>query len=119
MKAVLGFLGGSGVYDLPGLSDPEWCDVASPWGEQSDAILHATIGGLPVRFLPRHGGGHRLSPSHIGLPRQHRRADARRRHRSCLRLRALDGAIVTAPDKRDPALMASDAVAGRVLGAGN
>jgi 5'-methylthioadenosine phosphorylase len=65
MKSILGIVGGSGVYDLPGLADPEWRDVASPWGAPSDAILHARIGDLPVRFLPRHGRGHRLSPTHI------------------------------------------------------
>ncbi len=65
MKSILGIIGGSGVYDLPGLTDPEWRDVASPWGTPSDAILHAAIGDLPVRFLPRHGRGHRLSPTHI------------------------------------------------------
>ena len=65
MKSVLGILGGSGVYDLPGLADPVWREVESPWGEPSDAILHAALGDLPVRFLPRHGRGHRLSPSHI------------------------------------------------------
>jgi 5'-methylthioadenosine phosphorylase len=65
MKSILGIVGGSGVYDLPGLAEPEWRDVQSPWGAPSDAILHARIGDLPVRFLPRHGRGHRLSPSHI------------------------------------------------------
>jgi 5'-methylthioadenosine phosphorylase len=64
-KSVLGILGGSGLYDLPGLTNPEWTKVASPWGEPSDDILFAEIDGLPIRFLPRHGRGHKLSPSGI------------------------------------------------------
>jgi 5'-methylthioadenosine phosphorylase len=64
-KAVLGVVGGSGFYNLPGLENPRWERVASPWGEPSDQILFAEIDGLSVRFLPRHGRGHRLSPSGI------------------------------------------------------
>ena len=64
-QAVLGIIGGSGLYDLPGLSDARWERVTSPWGEVSDDILFASIDGLPVRFLPRHGRGHKVSPSHI------------------------------------------------------
>jgi 5'-methylthioadenosine phosphorylase len=65
MKAVLGIIGGSGLYDLPGLQTAEWREIGSPWGEPSDAILFAEFAGLPLRFLPRHGRGHRLSPTHI------------------------------------------------------
>ena len=65
MQSVLGVIGGSGVYDLPGLAGPEWRTVPGPWGEPSDGILFAELDGLPLRFLPRHGRGHRLSPSHI------------------------------------------------------
>lgn len=64
-QAVLGIIGGSGLYDLPGLESPEWRAVESPWGVPSDQILFAEIGGLPIRFLPRHGRGHRLSPTDI------------------------------------------------------
>jgi 5'-methylthioadenosine phosphorylase len=63
--AVLGIIGGSGFYSLPGLENARWETVASPWGEPSDQILFAEIGGLPVRFLPRHGRGHKLSPTGI------------------------------------------------------
>jgi 5'-methylthioadenosine phosphorylase len=63
-KAVLGVIGGSGVYDLP-LDNAEWRHVASPWGEASDQLRFGAIKGLPVVFLPRHGRGHRLSPSAI------------------------------------------------------
>jgi 5'-methylthioadenosine phosphorylase len=64
-KAVLGVIGGSGVYDLPGLEDVREERVASPWGEPSDALRIGRIGRTPVVFLPRHGRGHRCSPSDI------------------------------------------------------
>ncbi len=64
-EAVLGIIGGSGLYDLPGLEKSEWRRVNGPWGEPSDEILFAELVGLPLRFLPRHGRGHRLSPTHI------------------------------------------------------
>ncbi|MEL7304078.1 MAG: S-methyl-5'-thioadenosine phosphorylase, partial [Pseudomonadota bacterium] len=63
--AVLGIIGGSGLYDLPGLSNAEWRTVESPWGAPSDDILFADLDGLPIRFLPRHGRGHRISPTDI------------------------------------------------------
>jgi 5'-methylthioadenosine phosphorylase len=66
-KSVLGIIGGSGFYNLPGLTNARWETIASPWGEPSDQILHAEIDGLPVRFLPRHGRGHRISPSAINF----------------------------------------------------
>jgi 5'-methylthioadenosine phosphorylase len=64
-KAVLGIIGGSGVYDLPGLQNVREQRIASPWGEPSGALRIGEIGGLPVVFLPRHDKGHRLSPSDI------------------------------------------------------
>ena len=64
-KAVLGIIGGSGFYNLPGLEKAEWRTVESPWGKPSDQILFAEIAGLEVRFLPRHGRGHRIAPSEI------------------------------------------------------
>lgn len=65
MKTVLGVIGGSGLYDLPGLDSARWETIASPWGQASDDVLFAEHEGLPVRFLPRHGRGHRLSPGAI------------------------------------------------------
>ena len=65
MEAVLGIVGGSGLYDLPGLENAAWRRVGGPWGEPSDDILFAELAGLKLRFLPRHGRGHRLSPSRI------------------------------------------------------
>jgi 5'-methylthioadenosine phosphorylase len=64
-SSILGIIGGSGLYDLPGLEKAEWRRVETPWGEPSDDILFAELDGLPMRFLPRHGRGHRLSPSGI------------------------------------------------------
>src|SRR3954453_24268831 len=63
--AVLGIIGGSGLYDLPGLEDARDEGIASPWGEPSGPPRRGTIDGLPVAFLPRHGKGHVLSPSDI------------------------------------------------------
>jgi 5'-methylthioadenosine phosphorylase len=65
MKAIVGIIGGSGVYDLPGLEDLREEKVASPWGEPSDALRFGRIGATQAVFLPRHGRGHRLSPSGI------------------------------------------------------
>ena len=67
VKSVLGIVGGSGFYNLPGIENPRWEKVSSPWGEPSDEILFAEVDGLPFRFLPRHGRGHRLSPTHINF----------------------------------------------------
>ena len=64
-STVLGIVGGSGLYDLPGSENPRWETVTSPWGEPSDQILFAEIDGLPIRFLPRHGRGHKISPTEI------------------------------------------------------
>lgn len=64
-QSVLGIVGGSGFYNLPGLAHAEWRRVESPWGTPSDDILFADIDGLPIRFLPRHGRGHKLAPGDI------------------------------------------------------
>ena len=65
IRTVLGIIGGSGLYDLPGLEKAQWRRVDSPWGAPSDEILFAELAGLPVRFLPRHGRGHHRSPTGI------------------------------------------------------
>ncbi len=61
----IGVIGGSGLYDIEGLENREWKRIASPWGEASDELLFGTLGGVDCVFLPRHGRGHRLSPSHL------------------------------------------------------
>jgi 5'-methylthioadenosine phosphorylase len=64
-EAVLGIIGGSGIYDLPGLERVRQKKIKSPWGEPSAPLRIGEIAGLPVVFLPRHDKGHRLSPSDI------------------------------------------------------
>jgi 5'-methylthioadenosine phosphorylase len=64
-KSVLGVIGGSGIYDLPGLTNVREQRIASPWGEPSAPLRIGEIAGLPVVFLSRHDKGHRLSPSDI------------------------------------------------------
>ena len=64
-KAVLGIIGGSGIYDLPGLEKVRRESFGSPWGEPSAPLRIGEIAGLPLVFLPRHDEGHRLSPSDI------------------------------------------------------
>ncbi|MGZ8409614.1 MAG: S-methyl-5'-thioadenosine phosphorylase, partial [Hyphomicrobium sp.] len=63
--SVLGIVGGSGFYNLPGMENARWERVDSPFGKPSDEILFAEIEGLPLRFLPRHGRGHKVPPSAI------------------------------------------------------
>src|SRR5262245_50948776 len=64
-RAVLGIIGGSGVYDLPGLTDIREERIKSPWGEPSDVLRFGRLGKTQVVFLARHGRGHRLSPTGI------------------------------------------------------
>lgn len=64
-QAVLGIIGGSGIYDLPGLEGAREEVIKSPWGEPSAPVRRGAIAGLPIVFLPRHDKGHRLSPSDI------------------------------------------------------
>jgi 5'-methylthioadenosine phosphorylase len=65
--SVLGIVGGSGFYNLPGIEHARWEKVMTPWGAPSDEILFAEIAGLPIRFLPRHGRGHPVPPSAINF----------------------------------------------------
>ncbi|MFZ4534153.1 MAG: S-methyl-5'-thioadenosine phosphorylase, partial [Alsobacter sp.] len=64
-KAVLGIIGGSGIYDLPGLEDVREEMVQGPWGPPSDVLRRGRLGSTEIVFLPRHGRGHRLPPSDI------------------------------------------------------
>ncbi len=61
----IGVIGGSGLYELEGLSGREWLEQTTPFGTPSDAYLHGSFGSHEVYFLPRHGRGHRLMPSEI------------------------------------------------------
>jgi 5'-methylthioadenosine phosphorylase len=65
VKSVLGVIGGSGLYDLPGLENKRKEAVSSPWGEPSSEVHLGEIGGLSVAFMPRHGPGHKYSPTTI------------------------------------------------------
>ena len=58
-------IGGSGFYDFPDLEDRQEVEVDTPFGRPSDAIVTGRLAGVPVAFLPRHGRGHRLSPSEL------------------------------------------------------
>jgi 5'-methylthioadenosine phosphorylase len=64
-KAVLGIIGGSGIYDLPELTNAQSRIIESPWGKPSGPLLTGEIAGLQIVFLSRHDKGHRLSPSDI------------------------------------------------------
>src|SRR5271165_1888214 len=64
-KAIVGVIGGSGVYHLPGLTDVREKAVPTPWGDPSDALRFGRVGGTEAVFLARHGRGHRFSPSTI------------------------------------------------------
>ncbi len=64
-QVVLGVIGGSGVYQMEGVNFLKDHNVTTPWGEPSDVIMEAEIGARPVFFLPRHGKGHRFTPSEV------------------------------------------------------
>ena len=66
-KSVIGVIGGSGVYDIDGLEDVHWESVDSPFGRPSDELLFGRLSGVDLVFLPRHGRGHRLSPTDINF----------------------------------------------------
>jgi 5'-methylthioadenosine phosphorylase len=61
----IGILGGSGLYQIDGLVDVEWRSVETPFGTPSDELCFGRLDGVDVVFLPRHGRGHRISPSEI------------------------------------------------------
>jgi len=62
---TIGIIGGSGLYAIDQLEDPQWIAVDTPWGAPSDELLIGRLEGVKFVFLPRHGRGHRLSPSGI------------------------------------------------------
>ena len=64
-ETVIGVIGGSGIYEINGLTDAAWIDVTSPWGAPSDQILTGSLDGVRMAFLPRHGRGHIHSPSTV------------------------------------------------------
>ncbi|WP_295633630.1 S-methyl-5'-thioadenosine phosphorylase [Novosphingobium sp.] len=62
---TLGIIGGSGLYAIDSLQEAEWRTVDTPWGAPSDQVLHGRIGDVALRFLPRHGRGHRIPPHEV------------------------------------------------------
>jgi 5'-methylthioadenosine phosphorylase len=65
MQTRIGIIGGSGLYQLDSLQNPEWVSVATPWGDPSEQILTGVLDGVPMAFLPRHGRGHVHAPSDV------------------------------------------------------
>ncbi|MGH2550206.1 MAG: S-methyl-5'-thioadenosine phosphorylase, partial [Thermomicrobiales bacterium] len=61
----LGIIGGSGLYNLPGLEILEQRTVPTPFGDPSDEIVRGKLGPIEVEFLPRHGADHRLTPTEL------------------------------------------------------
>ena len=66
-EAVLGIIGGSGVYDIDGLAGREWRKIDTPFGAPSDDLLFGELDGQKLAFLPRHGRGHRIPPSELNF----------------------------------------------------
>jgi len=62
---TIGIIGGSGLYDVEGIEGGEWVSVDTPWGAPSDQFFVGHVGDVKVVFLPRHGRGHRISPSEL------------------------------------------------------
>jgi 5'-methylthioadenosine phosphorylase len=67
MQGLIGIVGGTGLYELDGLTDQEWRRVDSPFGTPSDELLFGRLGDQRVAFLPRHGRGHRIPPHEINF----------------------------------------------------
>ncbi len=61
----IGIIGGSGLYEMEALTEVTEVEVATPFGPPSDTIITGKIEGVPVAFLPRHGRGHRLTPTAV------------------------------------------------------
>ncbi|WP_026440025.1 S-methyl-5'-thioadenosine phosphorylase [Acidocella facilis] len=62
-QTVIGIIGGSGLYNIDGLTDTSWVKVETPWGDPSDELLVGSFHGQKVVFLPRHGRGHKTTPT--------------------------------------------------------
>ena len=64
-QAAIGVIGGTGLYEMEGLSNVQFIEMDTPFGKPSDAIVLGLLEGVSMAFLPRHGRGHRFNPSHI------------------------------------------------------
>ncbi|MBI4332959.1 MAG: S-methyl-5'-thioadenosine phosphorylase [Chloroflexi bacterium] len=65
MNATIGVIGGSGLYEIEGLTNIQELEVNTPFGKPSDKITVGLLGGKKIAFLPRHGKGHRIIPSEL------------------------------------------------------
>ncbi len=66
-QSIIGIIGGSGVYDIDGLTNKHWKKITSPFGDPSDELLFGELNGQQLVFLPRHGRGHKIPPSEINF----------------------------------------------------
>jgi 5'-methylthioadenosine phosphorylase len=66
-ESAIGVIGGSGLYELPGMTDVRWRRVRTPFGDPSDEYCVGRVDGRPVVFLPRHGRGHRFTPTELNF----------------------------------------------------
>jgi len=64
-QAKIGVIGGTALYDIEGLTDIEKINIDTPFGKPSDAIITGKLDGVGIAFLPRHGKGHRISPTEV------------------------------------------------------
>jgi len=64
-EAKIGVIGGTGLYDIEGLTDIEEVNIDTPFGKPSDSIIVGRLGGVGIAFLPRHGKGHRITPTEV------------------------------------------------------
>jgi 5'-methylthioadenosine phosphorylase len=64
---TIGIIGGSGLYEMDALEEAQWIAVETPWGAPSDELLIGRLHGVKFVFLPRHGRGHRIPPSHVNF----------------------------------------------------
>ena len=64
-QAKIGVIGGTGLYDIEGLTDIEEVDLNTPFGKPSDSIVAGRLEGVGIAFLPRHGKGHRILPTEV------------------------------------------------------
>ena len=64
-KAKIGVIGGSGLYEIAGMTDIEEMNITTPFGKPSDTITFGKLEGVGVAFLPRHGKGHRIMPTEL------------------------------------------------------
>ena len=74
-QARIGVIGGTGLYDIEGLTDVKEVRPETPFGKPSDAIVVGKLGGVGIAFLPRHGRAHHL-PYRGAVPRQHLRPES-------------------------------------------